>query len=124
MSTVPIWPEFVLPVLEALADGHILPTREIRTATFDLISLDESARAEVLASGDSRAHNRAGWAITHAHKAGWIERVSRGSYRITETGREAMTAHAGGFHDYSHASKVLDPFWGTAQPTVQSSGAG
>ncbi|MEL4356467.1 MULTISPECIES: restriction endonuclease [unclassified Luteococcus] len=121
MITVPIWPEFVLPILEVLADGNTRTTREMRTAAFDRMALDEAARAEVLASGDSRAHNRAGWAITHVHKAGWIERVARGSYRLTDAGREAMNAHAGGFHDYAHASKVLDPFWETPEPAVQVS---
>ena len=83
----------------------------MRTASFDLLHLDEQARAEVLPSGESRAHNRAGWAITYLHRANWIERVSRGTYRITDAGRAALVEHGSGFHDYAAASAVLDKFW-------------
>lgn len=122
MITVPIWPEFVLPVLQALSDGQTRTSRAIRTATFDLMALDDEARAEVLPSGESRAHNRAGWAITHLHKADWIERVSRGSYRISEAGRAAMVTHANGFHDYKTADDILAPFWPSAKESSSAPG--
>ena len=93
MITVPIWPEFILPVLTILSDGQTRSNRDVRTASFDLLHLDEHARAEVLPSGESRAHNRAGWAITYLHRANWIERVSRGTYRITDAGRAALVEH-------------------------------
>lgn len=111
MITCPIWPEFVLPILQLLSDGKARTNREIRTAAFDLMGLSDEARAEMLPSGEARAHNRSGWAITYIHKAGWIERVSRGTYRIAEAGRAALQTYAQGFHDYATASAVLDQFW-------------
>lgn len=120
MITVPIWPEFVLPVLQVLSDGQTRTSRAIRTAAFDLMTLDDEARAEVLPGGESRAHNRAGWAITHVHRADWIERVSRGSYRITEAGQAALRTHANGFHDYASAGAVLDKYWKTPESPVDT----
>lgn len=118
MITVPIWPEFILPVLTCLSDGETWPVRELRAASYDALALDETARAEVLPSGESRAHNRFGWAISHIHKARWIERVIRGQYRITDDGRAALQTYAGGFHDYQLASQVLDHFWDEPKPAV------
>lgn len=113
MITVPIWPEFVRPVLTYLSDDQVRSNREIRTASYDLLNLDDVARAEVLPSGQSRAENRAGWAITHLVKADWITRITRGHYRITPTGREWLSANPGGFHDYASAGKELFSFWET-----------
>lgn len=111
MITVPIWPEFVIPILQVSADGQIRPTRDLRPLVFSQMQLSEEALSEKLASGESRATNRFNWAISHAHRAHWIERVSRGHYRLTDAGREALTTYPDGFHDYHSADLVLEPFW-------------
>ena len=85
-SLVPIWPRFVRPALEVLAAGETVTRREIKLSAMGIMGLSEEARAERLESGGLRAENRADWAITHVTRAGWIERVARGQYRITAEG--------------------------------------
>lgn len=111
MIATPIWPEFILPALQVMSDGVVRQNRELRVACFEQMGLSPEVLSETLPSGESRAHNRAGWAITYVHRANWLERVSRGSYQITDEGRQALVTHADGFHDYASASRVLDKYW-------------
>lgn len=113
MIATPIWPEFLIPLLKVYADGEIHRGREACLAACDLMQLSDEARAETLDSGQLRMLNRAGWAASHLHRADWIERASRGHYRITEAGRVALAQYADGFHDYASADAVLAPFWNT-----------
>lgn len=121
MIATPIWPEFIVPILQVAADGASHRTRDLRSASFQRMGLGPEVLAEALPSGELRADNRAGWAITYIHRANWLERVSRGVYRITDEGRAALAEHeAEGFHDYAKASKVLDSFWETTDGSASA----
>jgi restriction system protein len=61
----------------------------------DHFDLSDSEREERLPSGGLRVANRAGWAITHLSKGGLIDKVKRGTYRITERGKDFLEAHPG-----------------------------
>ena len=110
MNTVPIWPAFIHPTLTYLADGKVAKNREIRNAVYKLLELDSDALSEMLESGEARAHNRSGWAITYMHQAGWLERVSRGSYRITSKGQQALNDYPSGINSYGQANRIFAPF--------------
>lgn len=114
-SLVPIWPVFVKPVLDVLTNGETLSRRELRTRVMDAAGLSEAARSEALDSGGSRAGHRIDWAITHLGKAGWIERVSRAQYRITDGGRAWLRENPDGLWDRAAASRTFAPFWPTKQ---------
>jgi restriction system protein len=110
VSTVPIWPEFVIPVLRVLESGRTLHRKNIVEEAADVANLSSSARAETLNSGGFRYEQRLGWAISHLTKAGWISRPERAHYAITEAGHLGMAKYPGGF-DYALGKAVFAPFW-------------
>jgi restriction system protein len=110
VSTVPIWPEFVVPVLHVLESGRTLHRKDIVEAAADLAGLDSAGRAEMLNSGGFRYEQRVGWAISHLAKAGWITRPERAHYAITEDGHRGLAKYPGGF-DYALGKAVFAPFW-------------
>ncbi|WP_062381218.1 restriction endonuclease [Demequina pelophila] len=126
-SRVPIWPEFVRPVLLTASQEAVVSRRTLVARSIDLLDLDDDAREETLDSGGSRAHNRAQWAITHATKAGLVARVARGEYELTDAGRAWLTDFPTGIHDFSTANEFFTPFWPektrAAAPAVEASPA-
>lgn len=110
-SSVPIWPAFVHHVLGVLADGETLKLRDLVSRTLDRAGITESARAEKLESGGSRADNRVGWAVTNLSKAAWIERPARGQYRITAAGRTWLAQHPDGLREFGEAHRVFAVYW-------------
>src|SRR5665647_2389566 len=115
-SLVPIWPRFVKPTLEVLAAGETVTRREIKLSAMDIMGLSEEARAERLGSGWLRAENRADWAITHVTRAGWIERVERGQYPVTDAGRGWLVTHPEGLTDFGTANRTFGEFWVKGEP--------
>ena len=122
MNTVPIWPRFVRPALEVLAEHESMKRRDVIEAAADRLELSEEARAETVESGEVRYRGRGGWALTHSSKAGLIERPARGIYVLTEAGRTWLKDYPEGFNDFAGASAFFDPFWskGTAKKPVQT----
>ncbi|WP_235480562.1 restriction endonuclease [Agreia sp. Leaf210] len=110
VSTVPIWPALVVPVLKVLSSGGTLHRKDVFDAAADFAGLSADARAETLSSGGYRYEQRMGWALSNALKAGWIERPSRGHYAISDAGRRGLQQHPGGF-DYAQAREFFAPFW-------------
>ncbi len=110
-SSVPIWPEFVKPVLVAVSQEDVVSRRTIVARCLDILELDGAARSETLDSGGSRAENRAQWAITHATKAGLVDRVSRGQYRLAHKGTEWLDEFPNGLHDFASANHYFAPYW-------------
>nr|WP_167259350.1 restriction endonuclease [Frigoribacterium endophyticum] len=110
VSTVPIWPEFVVPVLRVLESGRTLHRKDVVEAAADLAGLSSAGRAEMLNSGGTRYEQRVGWAISHLTKAGWISRPERAHYAITEEGHRGLAKYPGGF-DYALGKAVFAPFW-------------
>ncbi len=88
---IPTYEESMFPMLKLLSDGrerHVREITEVIAAEFNL-SVDE--RTKLLPSGKQTViANRVGWCKTHLFKAGLIEKVSWGVYRITERGRKIL----------------------------------
>lgn len=79
------------PLLEHLADGAVKSTRE----TIDVLSkhfqLTNEEIAELLPSGQQSVFtNRIAWAKAYLKKAGFLESPSRGLYKVTPRGLEAL----------------------------------
>lgn len=91
---VPTWDEMIRPILE-VAQERDITRRDAYTLMCDHFDLSDSQRKERLPSGGLRVANRAGWAITHLSKGGLIAKVKRGTYRITERGKEFLKTHSG-----------------------------
>lgn len=109
-SLVPIWPVFVIPTLQVLADGQRRQRREVFDAVAEHANISDDARAETLKSGGTRYEQRMGWVLSHLGKAHWVERPERGHYVISDAGRDALGKYPSGF-DYALAREVFAPFW-------------
>lgn len=96
MTGVPTWDQLMTPVLTVLQDGNLRRSKEIRTAVVDLIGLSEEAKTELIPSGQPRYENRINWALSYLARAEAVERPARGSYRITQTGKQLLVDHPGG----------------------------
>lgn len=111
MSSVPIWPCFVHPALWVLKEYGWMKRRDVIEAAADRLELSEEARSETVESGEVRYRGRGGWALTHASKAGLIERPARGIYVLTDAGRAWLNDFPDGFNDFATANAFFAPFW-------------
>jgi restriction system protein len=87
---VPIFHEFLLPILRFVSDGE--PHRPADTLEYVVAQfpLTEDDLANRLANGRTRLMDRVLWAITYLRKSRLIESVSWGVFRITDRGRELL----------------------------------
>lgn len=123
MSLVPIWPHFVKPVLENLLPVESMKRRALIEASAQSLNLSEEARAETVESGNARYRGRASWAITHCNKAGLIERISRGTYALTDKGQAWLDDNPDGFQTFAAADAYFKPYWPQPEAT-KAQGAG
>jgi restriction system protein len=88
---VPDYEAVMLPLLRAVADGAEHHVRDVRERIAGEFKLAPADRAEMLPSGkQSVFDNRVGWAKTYMDKAGLVESVRRGVYRITKAGKAVL----------------------------------
>lgn len=65
--------------------------RETVTALADRLGIPDADREEMLPSGtQTKLYNRVGWAVTYLTKAGLLEKLGRGRFRITSRGRSVL----------------------------------
>lgn len=92
----PTWNEYMVPVLQVLADGEVHRARQISDKAADALGVTADERLELIPSGQARYVNRALWALSYLSRARAVERPSRGHYRITPTGRALLASHPEG----------------------------
>lgn len=95
VSTIPQWHTFLRPVLEALSDGAIHVKRDMENAAMGFAGLTDDQRLEQLESGQLRSLNRIGWATSALRRAKALTSPSKGTFVITDTGRELLAQHPG-----------------------------
>ncbi len=89
---VPDFQSLMLPVLKALADGGEMPISDVRerVAASEYLSVEDID--EMLPSGrQSVLANRVSWAAKYLERAGLLERVRRGVWRMTAKGEKLLT---------------------------------
>src|ERR1700733_9903583 len=91
---MPVWQGFLKPVLEVMVDGKAWVRRDLFKAVCDHVGLTNEQRAEPLSSGESRAENRIGWAVSALYKAELIEKPRRGTYLLKPEGRQFLQQHS------------------------------
>jgi restriction system protein len=96
VSTVPTWPELIVPVLTVLSSGETIHRKNLSDSAAEVAGLSPLARAETLTSGGFRYEQRIGWALSNLAKAGWVDRPSRGHYVITDGGRNCLRTYPQG----------------------------
>ncbi|GAA3639575.1 restriction endonuclease [Microbacterium awajiense] len=94
-TTIGSWWTFMRPILEVLEDGQTWAKRDMERAVSDRVGLTAEQRSELLASGQTRATNRIGWATSALRRAKALTAPSRGSFQITDTGRQLLQIIAG-----------------------------
>ena len=89
---VPDFQSIMLPLLKITGDKKEHRLSEVTEALAQEFSLTDDDRKELLPSGSQgKFDNRVGWARTYLTKAGLLEKVERGSFRITERGLKVLS---------------------------------
>lgn len=92
--SIPDYQAIMLPLLRMTADGN---DHQVRQAVEHLAAefrLTEEERKTLLPSGTQATfHNRVQWASTYLKKAGLLVSTGRGSFRITDRGRDVLTSN-------------------------------
>ena len=91
-TEAPTWDQYMLPAPRVLADGEVQRARQICNAAADHLSVSAEEREVLIPSGQQRYLNRSLWALSYLSRAGAVERVSRGQYRITQVGQRLAEA--------------------------------
>ncbi|WP_280383901.1 restriction endonuclease [Nocardia wallacei] len=99
LTSMPVWHGFLTPVLAVLGDGRVWKKRDLEKAVFDRLDLTAEQLEEVLPSGQARARNRIGWALSGLGRAELITKPARATYIITEAGRELHAKHPDGLDE-------------------------
>ena len=89
---VPDFQSLMLPALKAFAVGGEAPIAEVRKRIAASAELSAEDIREMLPSGrQSVFANRVSWAVMHMVRAGLLERVRHGVYRLTQEGERLLS---------------------------------
>lgn len=89
--SIPSFQDFMLPLLEILKDGKEYHISDFYEKLAEYFKLNEEERRKLLPSGKQEIYkNRIGWARSYLLKAGLIQRLERGIYKITDRGLEVL----------------------------------
>ena len=88
---IPDFQSLMLPVLKALSGGAETPISEVRALVAIAEGLKPEDVRELLPSGSQTVFmNRVAWAVSHMSRAGLVEKVRRGVYRLTSEGEHLL----------------------------------
>jgi restriction system protein len=88
---IPDFQSLMLPMLKIAGDKKEHTLSEVMEKLAQEFNLTEEDRKELLPSGmQARFDNRVGWTRTYLTKACLLEKVERGSFRITERGSQVL----------------------------------
>jgi restriction system protein len=89
--SIPKYEEFILPMLQLLADGRTRHMSEVRDELARQFDVSAADRQILQPSGHTRLFdNRVAWARTDLGMAGAVESPSSGSIQITERGKSLL----------------------------------
>lgn len=90
---IPDFQTMMLPVLLTCQTGEPVKTSQLYSTVADHFHLTEEERSELLPSGrQQRFKNRVAWALAHLNRAGLLERVGTGTYKLTSVGQEVLAS--------------------------------
>ncbi len=88
---VPDYQSFLLPILKLAADEKEHSSGQALETIPTQFNLSEEDKNQLLPSGRQRTiDNRISWAITYLKKAGLLQSINRGTFKITERGLEVL----------------------------------
>jgi restriction system protein len=90
---VPSYKLLMLPLMQLVADGQEHSAREAIELLGDHLGVSEEDRREMLPSGVTlRFASRVGWARTYLTKAGLLETIGEGRFRVTPRGQQVLSS--------------------------------
>lgn len=96
---MPVWYGMLTPILKVLDDGAVWRKRELEVAVCDHIGLTADQRSETLPSGQFRALNRIGWALSGLTRAELVSKPARATFQITPDGRDMLVKYPRGLDE-------------------------
>ena len=88
---IPDFQSIMLPILIKASNGKEFSLQDYVVLLADDFQLSEEERNELLPSGrQARFNNCVSWAAIYLYKAGLLERLKRGQYKISARGREVL----------------------------------
>lgn len=88
---IPAYHHLMLPILQLTGDGHAHKLADMIAILSDYLGLDAAQRAELSANGTQLKFNhRVQYAAATLRKAGFIQTITRGTYRITAQGLQVL----------------------------------
>jgi len=94
---IPDFQSIMLPLLEYLSDEGAKSNAEIFGGLARKFELTEQEKQELLPTGKKQVFvQRLGWAKAHLRGAGLIECPAKGSYRITQEGKDLLSRNPSG----------------------------
>jgi restriction system protein len=89
---IPKHEEIRVPALDLLTEMATLKLKEFEQPLADKMNLGEEEVAEEYASGNGRIfYDRISWALSYMNMAGLVQKPKRGTYQITDLGREYLS---------------------------------
>ena len=89
--SIPGFQHFMTPFLKVLENGE---TKHIRVIIDDVIALEkltpQQCAVKLPSQNDTQVVNRIAWVRTYLYKGGLIQQVTRGNYKITNEGIDAL----------------------------------
>ena len=89
---VPDFQTLMLPLLKLASDGQQHSLSEAIEQMAKEFQLSHEDQAELLPSGQQRLYNRIGWARTYLKKAGLLQTVGPGRFKVTDRGQEVLAS--------------------------------
>ncbi len=91
---IPDFQTLMLPILRFASGGAERSTADAVSAIAGEFMLTETDAEQLLPSGRQTVlRNRVAWAITYLKKAGLLEKVRRGIYRVSARGESVLSSH-------------------------------
>ncbi|MCL2808063.1 MAG: hypothetical protein FWD27_07930 [Coriobacteriia bacterium] len=87
---IPLQSEMFRLVLDQYSNEKEYSRREMKDKMLPTLILTDDEKKHKTSSGVPVYESRVGWAVTHLHKAAYLQRVQRGTYKITEEGKTAL----------------------------------
>lgn len=95
-------------VLRLMGDGEEYTRRAVKDkARIELELTDEEAQMST-SSGVPVYESRVGWGISYLARAGMLDRIARGTYKINERGREHLVSGIEGAEFFAAIRNIID----------------
>lgn len=91
INIMPKWNDLFLPIIKYYSDGEAHKNRKAMAEIADSLNLNDDLRKEINSKQkDNKIENRVGWALSALKIAGLLEQHERGSFIITDAGKNLL----------------------------------